>query len=442
MSGPIDWIKSNPYTTGAIVIVGGLVFFFVLNANNSASGQSGSPIVVNTAPNPEVIAANTNLRLAELGIQNTQIQTSGSIETAKIQSDAAKYVNANETTVALNTISAQLRATESNNTSQIQIAQIGNEAAARQSEAAAQAAIAQAEYAYRAQADNIAASVQLGLDSNLLARYQSSNAVMATLDSNARQVDIAQISSDTSIAQADYAYRTQVANIAGTVQLGVDNNLLARYQSDNARLVDFDTNASNVAISNNSLEGRRIDNSTGLAISRNALEGVLSNNAATIQISQIQADTAALMSNNELALGLNTNQTNIINVDRLADSADWQTQVTRDVAAFEADTQRQVANLQSGTARTQSNNNRTSSIVSTIGSIASAAFAFFSDKRLKSDIKLEGIMSNGLNLYSYKFDPTGEYQLGYMAQEVEEQYPHHVTRHGPTGALMVRYAGL
>lgn len=68
-----------------------------------------------------------------------------------------------------------------------------------------------------------------------------------------------------------------------------------------------------------------------------------------------------------------------------------------------------------------------------------ALFSLFglSDRRLKSEIIVLGRMANGLMLYEYTL--RGTRQTGYMADEVEDQYPEFVMR-GEDGFQRVAYA--
>lgn len=70
-----------------------------------------------------------------------------------------------------------------------------------------------------------------------------------------------------------------------------------------------------------------------------------------------------------------------------------------------------------------------------IGKAGSVA-AFFSDRRLKSDVKRIGTTSQGLGLYEYTI--FGERQRGVMADEVEAVMPDAVLTHD-SGYKMVRY---
>lgn len=73
-----------------------------------------------------------------------------------------------------------------------------------------------------------------------------------------------------------------------------------------------------------------------------------------------------------------------------------------------------------------------------LGSLASTAF-MFSDRRLKSNIKLVGTHAIGVGIYEYTM--LGMPQRGVIAQEVEAVRPDLVKRHA-SGYLMVNYGGL
>lgn len=65
---------------------------------------------------------------------------------------------------------------------------------------------------------------------------------------------------------------------------------------------------------------------------------------------------------------------------------------------------------------------------------------FFSDRRLKTDIKRVGTADNGLPVYTFKYkgDDTEQTHVGYMADEVEKVHPEAVGVH-PSGYKVVDY---
>lgn len=86
---------------------------------------------------------------------------------------------------------------------------------------------------------------------------------------------------------------------------------------------------------------------------------------------------------------------------------------------------------QSANAQAQAANN--AGIMGAIGGIGSGlaqgigaaggAAAFFSDKRLKTDIKKVGKTNDGLPVYTYKYKGDDKTQMGVMAQDVEKKNP-------------------
>lgn len=80
-----------------------------------------------------------------------------------------------------------------------------------------------------------------------------------------------------------------------------------------------------------------------------------------------------------------------------------------------------------------------------LGSLAGAgvqagiAGGWFSDKRLKTNIRKIGTHVKGFGIYAY--EKFGRYEIGVLAQEVRKIMPHAVTKHS-SGYLMVNYAEL
>lgn len=78
-----------------------------------------------------------------------------------------------------------------------------------------------------------------------------------------------------------------------------------------------------------------------------------------------------------------------------------------------------------------------SSDLANIAGLALTAASFFSDARLKTDIKKVGELPSGLGVYDYK--KFGKPERGVLAQEVEKIIPDAVSTH-PSGYKMVNYS--
>ena len=96
--------------------------------------------------------------------------------------------------------------------------------------------------------------------------------------------------------------------------------------------------------------------------------------------------------------------------------------------------------LAAATANAQASAARSAGIMGAIGGIggglaqgigaAGGAAAFFSDKRLKTDIKKVGKTEAGLPIYTYKYKGDNRTQMGVMAQDVEKKTPKAVSEVG------------
>lgn len=85
-------------------------------------------------------------------------------------------------------------------------------------------------------------------------------------------------------------------------------------------------------------------------------------------------------------------------------------------------------------------NNQTES---TIGSLALLAAMYFSDKRLKEDVRRIGKTNQGLPVYTYRFKGDPRVQMGVMAQDVEKEKPEAVfSLGGRGGPKMVNYEAI
>ena len=96
--------------------------------------------------------------------------------------------------------------------------------------------------------------------------------------------------------------------------------------------------------------------------------------------------------------------------------------------------------LAAASANAQAKASRSSGFMGALGSIggglaqgigaAGGAAAFFSDKRLKTDIKKVGKTEAGLPIYTYKYKGDNRTQMGVMAQDVEKKTPKAVSEVG------------
>lgn len=70
-----------------------------------------------------------------------------------------------------------------------------------------------------------------------------------------------------------------------------------------------------------------------------------------------------------------------------------------------------------------------------LGTVATLAAMYFSDKRLKTDIEKVGTREDGLGVYDYNYVWGGPRQRGLMAHEVKKKYPDAVKRLGKYDAV-------
>jgi hypothetical protein len=80
---------------------------------------------------------------------------------------------------------------------------------------------------------------------------------------------------------------------------------------------------------------------------------------------------------------------------------------------------------------------------SSLASAAMLAAMFFSDRRLKEDIRKVGKTDDGLPVYTYKYKGDSRTQMGVMAQDVEKERPEAVfSLGGRGGPKMVDYGAI
>lgn len=129
----------------------------------------------------------------------------------------------------------------------------------------------------------------------------------------------------------------------------------------------------------------------------------------------LQRDLTLANYQNQLALA--TNQSNLqlglagIQAETTMFTVGTNADLQSTLAQLQSDTTLGLANIQSGTARRQSNNNL-------IGSIAGGIIGLFSDVRLKENIVAEGFRDDGIAVYSWNYIGSPERHIGVMANEV------------------------
>jgi len=68
-------------------------------------------------------------------------------------------------------------------------------------------------------------------------------------------------------------------------------------------------------------------------------------------------------------------------------------------------------------------NARNAQTQSTVSGLATIAAMYFSDRRLKKDMKIVGMLPNGISIYQYRFVGQEDMHLGVIAQEVQRVIP-------------------
>ena len=84
--------------------------------------------------------------------------------------------------------------------------------------------------------------------------------------------------------------------------------------------------------------------------------------------------------------------------------------------------------------------------IDTAISIGSAIFSFFSDERMKENVKFNTTLANGINLYDFnyksKYNLGTDTKTGVLAQQVQGKYPQAVSIGSTNGLLQVDYSKL
>ena len=79
---PLEYAKSHPWTTGTVVIIGGLVFISISGVFGGSGGSSGG--AVDSGPSDAEIAANAAIASAQIQAQAAQAQAGASLQAAQI----------------------------------------------------------------------------------------------------------------------------------------------------------------------------------------------------------------------------------------------------------------------------------------------------------------------------------------------------------------------
>jgi hypothetical protein len=73
--------------------------------------------------------------------------------------------------------------------------------------------------------------------------------------------------------------------------------------------------------------------------------------------------------------------------------------------------------------------------VGALGSLAMAGAKYFSDRRLKTNIRTIGSLPNGLPIYTFSYIWGGPEQVGLMSDDVRRLHPHAVVEVGGFDAV-------
>lgn len=130
----VGWVKQHPWSTGILVVGGGLTFIVLSGVLNKGS-SSGVVVASSSGPTDAQLAASTNLQMAQIsaGVASGQTQAELAIETLKAQisgnSDVLNYqLGVKQTDDGLSATLAQIQASLaglfSNNATQLGLAGI------------------------------------------------------------------------------------------------------------------------------------------------------------------------------------------------------------------------------------------------------------------------------------------------------------------------------
>jgi hypothetical protein len=156
------------------------------------------------------------------------------------------------------------------------------------------------------------------------------------------------------------------------------------------------------------------------------ISGNLANEASALGLSQSGADYDLNLMNGLL----NGQQVSMPSFPSSSQASQAQSANLLQAAEAQGNADLNTYNAQVGNA-----NATDSDIASGLGTAAAAAAFYFSDARLKTDIKRVGTTDDGIPIYTYRFKGSPVVQMGVLAQEVP-----HLTATSPEGYLMVDYS--
>lgn len=293
----LDWIKKHPYITGSLAI--GLVILYIILRGNSSS----SPQVVQTGPSDALQAADLQAQVQQQAIQTGAAAQSQQLDAAL----AAKQIDA-ATALAQQSSNQQVALKQLEDQTQIQTlaADIQKQQITAQQDVATQSINAQLQEAQFASIDDVtktqaaisiagiqsAAQVSLGeaqingqvqiagLQADV-AKLSITDQLAGLKDTNATQINLAQISSDLQKFLSNNATGLATLQTTDAYNLGYQKN-----SNDLALGLDQDLTARIINASNNStLYGiTQLNDATASHLSDNQLLGLLNNNSTALSI--------------------------------------------------------------------------------------------------------------------------------------------------------------
>ncbi len=246
------------------------------------------------------------------------------------------------------------------------------------------------------------------------------------------QIAAAQTAGAIAIRQLDDAVSSQ--GVAAQLQLGLAQLGVQQAGIDANTAVQL----SGIAAT---LQGQRDQLQTTFQLAQLSSQTTLGLGNIQAGIAMNAQDNATLQSAIQAQLfgQINTNQTAVSQAQIAAAVTQAQIASQTQIAGF--NTQAQIAATQAGAqnvaARQAGSTARHGSTLGTIASLATAAFAFFSDERMKENIVHVRTRPDGLKIYRWNYVGENVTYLGVIAQEVLDVYPLAVSHYG--GFLAVDY---
>jgi hypothetical protein len=233
----IEWIKSHPYETGALVLVAGVAAYFLLSAEQSSAASGSSSSDSDAAADyysaqlqMDQLSAESAAQTAQINAQEQQSSLGASVDDNEIQ--AQLDATEDQDTAAIQAAQISAGVTNNQTTAQVQVAQIQAQSGTQQAQIAAGVTNNQTDAQVEENQDNLSAILGLVSGQDQIQEDEIQGQVEDQANNDQTAVDL---------SGQQYSYLTNTADLQAAVDtqsLNDQTQLASEAESDQYNLAN------------------------------------------------------------------------------------------------------------------------------------------------------------------------------------------------------------